>query len=372
MRKLCAILLIMTLFMEGCWDQKIYEKTGFILLVGIEASSNPDNLFITYSSPVVEAKAEEDVEIVYSKEENLLREFREDSRKISSKLLEGGKIQQILISDSLAAKGIGNLLEIFEREPTNPSIAYIIISEGSPNEMMLKSKTFGDKPRSGFYTHQLIQNNIQQSFAPETQVFQFTSQYLSPGLDPIAPLVKLQFDKGKGIEVTGSALFSDDRMVGKINTWQTSLLLTMMGKLRSSVFVDKSLYDPGYKNGKRGCAFTIDKAKRKLKVHMIENKPAADIFLKLSGSIGELYWNGVSDIRNQESLEKLLAEDIKQNCQQVIKYTQEVGCDSLGIGDYVRAKYNSYWESVDWDKIYPFVKFNINVSVNITNHGVIH
>ncbi|MDT8717993.1 Ger(x)C family spore germination protein [Clostridium sp. 19966] len=372
MKKFFALFLIMTLLLEGCWDQKVYEKTGFILQVGIEASSKDNNLLISYSDPVVEPDSKEQVEVIYSDEENLLREFREDSRKISAKLLEGGKIQQVLISSSLAEKGINNLLEVFEREPTIPVIARLVITDGSPKELIEKAQTFGDKPRPAFYVHQLIDNNIAESYVPQMEISQFTTQYYSPGLDPIVPLVKLEFHKGKGIEVEGAALFSSDKMVGKINTWETVLLISMMGKLKSSVYINKSIADPGYNNGKRGCAFNISKAKRKLKVQVVNNAPVVNISLKFNGVMKELYWNGIKDLSSQKSIENLLANEIKKNCEHIIEYTKSVRCDCLGIGDYVRAKYNPYWQKIEWNDVYPFVKFNIDVNVNITNYGVIH
>ncbi len=372
MKALLCLILSMCLLLEGCWDQKVYEKTGFILQVGIEGSTNENKLTITYSSPVVEPKAKEEVEVISSDDENLLREFREDSRKISSKLLEGGKIQQILISDSLATKGISSLLEVFEREPTNPSISYVVIVEGSPKEMIEKAQNFGDKPRPAYYLNQLIQNNIQLSYVPEMPIYRFTSIYFSPGIDPIAPFVSLQTNKGKGIEVTGSALFSGDKYVGKIDTQQTMLLLSMMGKLKSSVYIDKSFTYEDCPNGKRGLAYNVSKVKRKLDIELIQDTPTVNIKLNYTGSLGEFHWNAIPDEKSQIVIEEALKKDIENNCKLLLKKLQSTNCDALGVGDYVRAKYNNYWKSIDWYTTYPTVKFNVNVKVTIGNHGVIN
>lgn len=369
-KRLITIILIFTTFLEGCWDQTIYERTGFILQVGIEPSNN--NLLITYTDPVVEPKSKEKVEVIYGSKENLLREFREDARKISSKMLEAGKVQQVLISDSIAAKGINNLLEIFERDPTTSIIAYVVVVEGSPRNLMEKAQSFGDKPRPAFYIHQLIEDNVEQSYVPDTQIHRFTTTFFSPGIDPITPIIKLQYDKGKGIEVTGSALFSEDKMVGKIDTNQTLLLLSMMGKAKKSVYVSKHFENPGYNNGKRGCAIGIRKVKRKVNVYLENNIPIADIALNFDGSLNEMHWNSIPDLEAQKNIEKTLETEIKKSCEQVLTYTQKVHSDPLGIGDIIRAKYNSYFENVNWKNVYPSVKFNVNVKLNISGHGVIN
>lgn len=363
-------MLIIMISFVGCWDQKIYEDSGFALQIGYESSS-AGKILMSFTVPVVDPQAKEPVELVYSNA-NLLREFREDAKKISSKLIEGGKIQQILISDSLAYKGINNLLEVIEREPTDPSTPYVVIVEGSPKTMIETAKNFVDKPpRPAFYIHQLLENNIKSSYIPETRIFQFSNAYFSPGIDPIAPMIKLQFDKGKGIEVTGSALFAGDKMVGKIDTKQTPLLLAMMGKMEKSTFVSKMVVETNSQNEKSGCAVGLNGVKRKISVNIIDNIPVVDISLNFKVNISEFQWNKIYDENVQNSIEDILSSEIKQNCEKVLKYTQEVGSDPIGIGDIVRAKHNSYWEKVDWNNTYKNVIFNIKVNVNISNHGSI-
>jgi spore germination protein len=364
---LCIVLMVSS---AGCWDQKIYENSGFVLQVGFD-SNGPDKILMSFLTPVVDPIAKEPSELIYAKE-NLVRKFREDARKTSDKLIEGAKIQQVLISDSLAKEGINNLLEVIEREPTDPPITYIVVVEGNVLEMEKAAKQFADKPpRPAFYINDLIKNNIKFSYIPESRVFQFSTKYFSPGIDPIVPMMKLQADKGRGIEVTGTALFSGDKMVGKIDTIQTPMLLAMMGNMKSTTFISKKIAETNSENKKSGCAVTFNKAKRKLSVKIINNTPVVDISLAFSGSIGEFQWNHNYDEELQSSLEKKLSSEIKQICEDILKYTQEVGSDPIGIGDIVRANYDSYWQKVKWEDTYKDVIFNVKVNVNILNHGAI-
>lgn len=366
--------LILTVTMSaslvGCWDKKIYEETGFALQVGFE-TSNSGKILMSFTIPVLDPNAKEQTELIYN-EANLLREFREMASRISPKIVEGGKIQQMLISDDLARKGVHSLLEVIEREATDPPIAYVLIVEGSTKTLLEATQNFGDKPAlPSFYIHQLIESNIKTSYIPETRVFQFSSNYFSPGIDPIAPMIKLQYDKGKGIEVTGSALFAGDKMVGKIDTKQTSLLLAMMGKMKKMILVSKMQQGAEEENGKGGCAVTFSKVRRKLSVNIIDDKPSVDISLAFKATIDEFKWNKTYDENFQNKIEEILSAEIKKDCEQVLKYSQEAGSDPLGIGDIVRAKHDYYWEKVNWDSDYKNVNFNIKVKVNITNHGII-
>jgi len=354
----------------GCWDQRIYENTGFVLQIGFE-NSEPGKILMSFITPVVDPTANEPSELIYS-DANLVREFREKARRTSDRLVEGGKIQQVVISDSLAYRGINNLLEIIEREPTNPPVAYVIIAEGSVVKMNEVAKKLADKPsRPAFYIKRLIENNIQSSYIPETRIFQFSTDYFSPGIDPIVPIIKLQFDKGRGIEIAGTALFAGDKMVGKINTEQTPLLLAMMGEMRKTTFISQAIVGKKSENEKSGCAFTLNKVDKKLSVNVIDNTPVVNISLNFIGSLGEFEWNDKYDENIQNSIEDIVAREIKEKCENILKYTQEVGSDPIGIGDIVRAKYNPYWENVNWESAYKDVIFNVKVNFKINNHGII-
>lgn len=361
---------IMIVNTTGCWDQKIYEESGFALQVGFEIADE-DKLLMSFTIPVLDERATEKTELIYGTA-NLLREFREEARKTSSKYIEGGKIQQILISDSLAQKGIYSLLEILEREPADPTIAHVVVVEGSAKDLLEESQKFGDKPPlPSIYLHQLIRSNIKSSNIPETKIFRFTTDYFSPGIDPITPIIRIERKKGKGIEVIGSALFLDDKMVGKIDTQQTALLLAMMGKMKKYVFISKNALDPKDENNKNGCAVSIKTVKRSLKARLIDDKPTIDISLNFKVILSEYKWFNKYDETVQKSIEDELAMEIKEKCEHILQYTQEVGSDPLGIGDIMRSKYDNYWEKVKWEKEYKNVTFNVKVKVDMSNYGLI-
>lgn len=363
----CIIIMVTS---AGCWDQKIYEDIGFILQVGFETNGE-GKIRMSYLLPVVEPNAQDISEIIYS-DDNLLREFREESRKLSNQLIEGGKIQQLVISDDLAYKGINNLLEVIEREATNPPSCFIVIAEGSVIQMAEAARQFTDKPRRpAIYIKQLIENNAALSYIPESRIFEFTTRYFSPGIDPVAPIIKLRLNGGKGIEVRGTALFAGDKMVGKIDTEKTPLLLAMMGKMKHTQFTARSVSEDYSENEKKYAAIALNNVKRKLSVKIINNKPVVDINLNFNGSLSEYQWNKKYNEQLQKSIQNKIAAEIEQNCYYILNYTKEVGSDPIGIGDIVRAKYNSYWQQVKWENAYKATVFNVKVKLNITNHGVI-
>lgn len=367
---LFSIIISIPFLLTGCWDQKVYEQIGFILQVGIESS--PDNrLLVSYTSPVTDPNKKEQVELLFSDVE-IVREQREKAIQMSAKLLQGGKVQQMLISDSLAKKGIINLLEILERDPANPAIAYVIVSESSPKELFNYSQKLGDKPRSAFYLHQLVINNFENAYCPNTSIFDFARAYFAPGIDPITPIVKIETEMGKGIRVDGAALFSGDKLVGKIKPKQTSLLLAMQGKMSKTEYIFTTVGpSKNDSSGKTGAAVMLTKPKKKINVSIENDIPTVKISLAFKGDYDEREWNHIDKKEIQKEYEELMAKELKSECMKLLKYTQEVGSDPLGIGNLVRAKHNSFWQKHKWEEVYKNISFDVDVSLEIVRYGLI-
>lgn len=365
--KVLSLIMVCCLFLTGCWDQKVFEEVGFTLSLGIEYG-NPGKLLITTVYPVIEGKEKDSADIITT-ECDVVRESRSNSRLAAPKFIEGGKIQQILISDDLAKEGIHELLEVFQRDVTTPAIAFVTIVEGSPNELLQKAADFKTKPRVSTYLYQLLENNVNLSNIPNTKVFDFDINYFAQGLDPIVPLIRLEPNE---IRVTGCALFDKDKMTGKLNVAQTSLLLGMMDLLKNTDFLFEH---GGFETKtaiKHGIAVSLFKGKRKINIDFDEhNNPVVEIDVHYRCNLDEYEWDNTTEKSTQEDLEKKMSESLIRQSNEVIKKLQAANCDPIGIGDMIRAKYYDYYKSIDWKQMYPEIAININASIDIENVGII-
>lgn len=367
-----SIMVVFSSTLIGCWDQKIYEKVGFILVVGVESSKEKHKkLLVTYINPAIGIRKRNQVELT-SQEADLLRQAIEISRTKTSRPLESGKIQQILISKELAEKGeIHNLVSIFSSDPLSPTLAFLVIVDGSPYELCKKSLEFPDKPRIGVYLNQLLEAAVKDSKEPETRIYNFDTEYYAEGLDSIVPMIKLE---STTVKLTGSALFSRDKMVGNIDVKQTTLMLAMMNKLKNTaeyIFRVPNI-EEAHSGVRDGIAASIKKIKRKINVTIDRGKPIVNIQFKFKGFIDEYRWDDLDKEKKYRELESQMAEELKNECLNIIKYTQAVGSDPLGIGDIVRAKHSDYWKKVDWKEAYKTAEINIDVKFELESHGLLY
>lgn len=368
--KLLTIIILLPMILTGCWDYKLYERTGFILQVGVESIN--DELLITHTIPVViSGNAKEQTEVTYSNS-NTLRGARENSRQISSKIVEGGKLQQLLFSEDIASKGINSYFEIFQRDNTLPSTSYLVIVDGSPRELIDALQKLTDKPLPAFYIDNLIENNIHNGYIPEMRINDFTTKTFSKTIDPVVPVIRLNYEQGKGVSVVGTALFSHDKMVGRIPVEKTPLLLAMMNKFIGGTFISNSFENDFNSSNKKGAAFTLSKLKRKINFTLENNKPVVNISLSFTIRLDEYKFNAIKDLYSKQEIEETVSKEITDICSEILKYCQENGSDPLGIQEIIRAYHNSYYQGIDnWDSTYKDIKFNVKTNVKVNHFGVI-
>ncbi len=369
-KPITAIVVCMTLLtLTGCWDQKIYERIGFILQMGLELDQD-GKLSYTVSIPVVAPDIEEKVEIL-STSQNLLRESRERVRRVSGKTVEGGKTQHVYFSKQLAQKGIGNLMEIFLRNTENPLLANVIVVDESPRKMMEMSAKFKSKPRPAFYVNDLLVNARENSYIPETRISHFYIMKYSKTIDPITPMVRYN---EKEIVIVGTALFSGDKMAGEIDAADTGMLLALMGKNKKINYMyHKQDPQESPADSKEGAAVFIKDSKRKVNISTDGKAPKIDIKLDFKASLDEYSEeHNLDDPEAKKKLEENIAKSMERDCMNLLKYMQKVGSDPIGIGEMVRSKHNSYWKSVEWKDVYKKASFDVEVKLNFEFYGAIN
>lgn len=363
------LFLFICVTITGCWDQQIFEDVGFTLQMGIEESPSGE-LTITRTSPLVRGDIKNKVEFL-STEGGSIRDTRVKERHSSPKMIGGGKIQQILISQQIVEKEeVYNLLEVFHRDPEDAVLAFVIITEGSPKTLLEASLKFEDKPRTAVYLRDLIQRNVKTTYSPYTTIYNFNVCSFAPGIDPIAPIIKLDRD---GITIVGSALFSKNKMVGKIETDETPLMLSMMNKMKSLEYsFGTPMSSPNQSSHKTRVSVLFTKVKRRIGIEIKDNKPEIKIILEFKGKTEEDHWKNPVSEGIENTMEKELSSQLKRDCEKIIRHTQEVGSDPIGLGDMVRVKHNSYWKSIDWSEVYKTAQITVDTKIELTNHGVIN
>ena len=367
-KKMIILLIILPSLLCGCWDEKDVEDTGFITILGIESSPRGE-LNLTYGMPAIDPTTKSYAEILDTSA-SLLRIARDKLRLQSAKTIEAGKIQYIVYSKEIASKmNIESINEVFERDPSNPIIAWVAVVDGSPRGLLHQSVEYKDKPRPSIYITQLLERAVASAYTPETRVYDFDIKSFAPGMDNITPLISYD---SKAVKIEGSALFSSGKMVGTINTRQTGLLMAMMNTLKRRKYTYIASSEASDTNTpKKGFAILLSQNSKKINISIKDNKPIVDISLDLYGYIDEYKWDDLKNEKEVKILSGRAQEQIRKDCQKLLEYMQSVESDPIGIGDMVRAKHNDYFKRINWHEAYKTATITVHVKFNIIQYGAI-
>jgi len=363
------ILCLATVFVSGCWDQKIFEDIGFALVLGLEQSENGE-LQYSMTMPVFSEEIFEKVEIL-STTSDFLRQSRNQIRNSSGKRVEGGKTQHVLFSKELAEKGINNILDVYIRSPENPLLANIVIVDGSPLELFNLSRDYEDKPRISIYLANNLLDARKRNATPDMRIYKFTILQYCGTIDPIASFIG--YDENE-IEIKGSALFDKDKMVGTIGFEETGLLHALMGeKIHFGYYIKAQRIEEDADPEKRGVVVSFNKVKRKVKTKITGAVPEIKISLDLSGNVDEKDLDiSLDKPEEKKELEEKVSMLIREDCMKLLGFLQKVGSDPVGFGEIIRVKHNDYFKSIVWKSVYPQVIFDVDVKINFEAQGALN
>ena len=368
--KIFVLLIAIPFIFCGCWDEVLVEKTGFITTLGIE-SAPQGNLKLTYAIPIVDPDIKTSRAEVLEIEANLARIARDNLNRRSGKDILAGKIQQVLYSKEFAGEGrISETNTIFERDPSNPILAWVVIVDGSPSSLIHQSEeNIKDKPKTSTYLDNLLERAVSTANINETRVFNYDLISMAPGIDNTVPMIKIT---DKSVEVKGSALFSNEKMVGTINAQDGGLLTAMMKTLKNKKYTYNASIPSSAKetySEKQSSAIQLSQNSKEINISIKNNKPIVDIYLDLSGYADEYKWNHLNDEKEVKKLNEHVQEQLRQDCQKLIAYMQSIQSDPIGIGDMVRVKYNSYFKKVDWHTAYKKAKIDVHIKFKLVEYG---
>lgn len=292
---------------------------------------------------------------------------KDAERKLSAKteqVIVNGQIRSLIFSEDFATDGINQVIHSVERDQEIGSQVKVVVSEGEASAILENIPT----ESTGNYVDKMLRKDAEQFNVPYSDIHHFSRDLLDDGIDPVAPLIGIE---GGDVVVKGSALFKDDRYVGKLTIQESKVLLLLKGKVKKSDLVVKIPNATGY----RTLYFSYNHSKPDAKVKKKGTDiKQIDIHVEMAGSLLEdtgTKMKGDSTIDDKE-LEKLIDDHLRDEADRVIKVLKEKKADSLGIKRYVRnAVTYQEWQSMKKEDLVDKVPINVTFSVVLQDKGML-
>lgn len=287
---------------------------------------------------------------------DLSRDFLRDIQRQSSDPLVTGSLKVVLFGEYLSnKKGILDLMDSFQRDPSIGAGLYLAVTEGESKGFL--EGNYGKRGNAVYLTN-LIKHNMVTKDVPKTNLQRFLFDFNQLGKTPYLPrLKKLDHEQ---IEISGISFFRYGRVVYSIPA--------------EKMFFFKLLVDD-YSQGtlkvtlvKESAA--IESIRSKYKMKLTSRDPlTVNVRVKLNAVLKEYSGKKVSPKEIKE-IESRVEKKIESECENLIKEFKEKNIDPVGFGHFIKSKTRNFSFS-KWKTDYPNLKVNFHADVTIMESGVI-
>jgi Ger(x)C family germination protein len=366
-KKSLMILLIVSILLTGCWDQRLLVNRTLVNGISFDLTEEGK---ITASVRALHIKSmggglfELHDELVDAERPTVVGLGLDLDSRISGEI-DASKAHVLFIGEELAKKGIHPFIEFFYRNRESYLSSKIVISKGRGHDILTMEK--GKSPIA-FVILQLLQGAEADTVIPKKTTFTVWNSILDPGKDMILPyLERVESDK---VEVAGVALFNGDRYTGKtISKEKSGLLLSMMNQFGKT---NRMALILGPKSNRQSISFSPRGLRRNLEVEVDkDDKITCKIDLHLNIEV----LSYPQDFKNQLNIKKLnqeLSAELTKQAKEITKTLLQTNCDALGIGRQISSYHPELWKKINWEKAYKKVQMEPHVQVNIIKTGNVY
>lgn len=365
-KTLIIIFIFITAFtLTGCWNYK--EVNDIWMVSGLAIDWDKQNEKYIISSEIIKPVNGEEGSItseVITFESYTIFDAMRKSISISGKKLYWSHCYVVIISEPIAEKGIGSILDLISRSGEfRTNIVFMVSKEKTAKEMLEKKMKLFDI--ASFQLDDMVKSYDKLSNSWNSEMWNFRKDYFDEGISPIMTAVRLSESNGKILpQIYGCGVFKEDKLIGYIDNIEMESLLLVRNSLKGGDIPIKNM-----DNTKAAITLEILSSKTELEPKIQGDDITMNINIKLNVAIPELEVKeniinekdlaNLKDYTNGKVEEQILAFVLK--CQTKLK------CDILGYGKLIQKKEPSKWKMLEknWDEEFQTVKTNVNVETNI-------
>ncbi|NLT94749.1 MAG: Ger(x)C family spore germination protein [Clostridia bacterium] len=372
---LILIYLLVFLFTaSGCWDRRELNELALATCVGIDLGEDPQHLQMTVEIVLPEnistpGGASGQGKPTFTVKSQGLTAF-EAARKLTLNTEERIYFAHnpvVVFGEEMALNGIAPAFDFFIRDPEPRRTAWMLVSEQRAEEIVNIDTML--EPITGIYINKLIEEIVSNSLIASMSVQDFLERLMSPTSSPYCSLIRAKKENDSIImELTGTAIFKKDKMVGKFDYTEGRGLLWVLGEVKSGIIVVPCENDSNV-------ALEIIRSQSKIIPSITDNTLKITIKVKEEGNLGEQQCPyELTTPQAWSSLEKKKAEAIRQEILAAVRKAQELNTDVFGFGEAFHRKYPKLWKEQlkqNWDVFFPEIEVEILVEAKLRRTGMI-
>ncbi len=368
------VVMLLALLLSGCWNYREINELNVVAGFAVDKSSKGDKYLVT--SEVVDiksgmGKSTFSPKILQAEGETLFDAIR-NMIKISDKKLYFSHAKVFIISQEVAKEGISQIIDWVIRD-TEPRIEINFVISGEKTAGELLQLRNEEENINSFIMYDMLKAQKNLSKAPFVEGYKLVQSLTSESLSSILPTAYVTVVNGeKTMEVSGTAVFKKDKLIGFLDGNDTKYLLFIRNLIKGGILPEMQSDE----NVSPSVALEIFDNKTKINPEFSNGKLIINLNVKTSLGIGEHGGRGnFIDKKGMAELKKATEKSIEKNIIGLIQKVQdEYASDIFGFGESIKNKMPSTWRSIsaDWDDLFKELDVNVKSEVDIRSSGFIN
>lgn len=385
MRKSAVSILIlcMVLNLTGCWSNREVNDIAIVTATGLDLTKEGKfRLSLLIAVPLLIGTATSQGTgttelaasagwLVAEDGDTVMDAYRNLQQKLPRKIFFSHN-RVIIIGKQLAAQGTVQVLDFFQRYRQSQMKNFLAVSETTALELMQF------QPKFEKLASEVLVDEFDQRVLPSIRLVDFLNILQSQGVEPVVPMLGIAPSekgqpkkKGTSLSVSGSAVFKNDRMIGKLNSRLSRDLLWVLDSMNEGVItVD---VEQAQRKGK--ISAELEKADVKRKIEVNGERVKVKLKVKVTANIYENTSSmDLADAKNTQLTIHDLKQDIRARIERTIKYVQSnFNSDIFGFGQTMYRTRPSVWKSQfreRWETVFPEIEPAVEVEVRVLRNGL--
>jgi len=335
MRKI-FIIVILVLFISGCYDYRELNDMSVVTGIGIDYKDDMYVVSLEVTKSIKDGSSNETETVVYTGENRILADAFLEAKNSSDKYVYMEHVNILLVSKSLAEKGIGDVVDYVIRDTTINSNYYMAVVDDPTKVLEIKQENDS--------TSNVITNTINY-YLDDTKFddLDIMASYMINDKNDIAvPFISLDEDKIKFEKIS---YFNRDKLAGEIDSKLYTLLRLKSNNVNFS------------KNGNTISIYKSD-VEYEINKNMITIKICGEGLVKKINSKINL-----EKADDYNYLAKIISKDMKKDIVNFLEETLKNNSDLLGLQD-------KYYK--EFKKEMKELKYVVEVDLKINKNGTIY
>jgi spore germination protein len=344
---------VTAMLLSGCVEKEIIDDVNIEMGVGYDHKEDGE-IEGTIMVPIFNPDKKIG-NFTFSATATSSRDLVQEVQRKSAQPVVTGSLEIALFGEEIAKRGVREFIDSFERDPSIGARVYFAVADEKAKEIL--SGTYGNRGNA-IHLSQLIKHNTETRNLPVTNMHSYLFDLYQEGKDPYLPILKKA--EPEIIDITGIALFKDDKMVSELPTDKMFFFKLLTDKYSEGSFKLKV-------DGKDVAIKSLD-SKNKFKLSKREPYEV-DVEIKIEGLIRE-YTGKIITPEIIKKIEKEFENQVNKEATAMIQDFQEMGIDPVGFGQFIKTKTRGF-DFKRWEDEYKNVKVNVKSDVTITEVGIV-